>query len=246
MAETQGRLSVWLFLFGFCFAFFQVMPAFIAGMWRYPISRGDALDFLTPLGVIPFVMMVWTKVKRNLPEGGPSRLARLAAMSFLVMGAIEYIDGHGIHLPSNSLSRLLEEGTSVYRAAYLYDEVISHYIWDGGMILISAGLILLAARLTPRSLARTDYVLLAVGAAFFGFTFTVDGIEGQTVPMTFPFAAVGCTAALVLYLKERRRGSANPVLTFFSIGYLVSIVLFTYWGSSHPGFPEFSALGWIK
>jgi hypothetical protein len=32
---------------------------------------------------------------------------------------------------------------------------------------------------------------------------------------------------------------------FFLLGYLIGVILFAYWGISHPGFPEFSAIGWI-
>jgi len=158
---------------------------------------------------------------------------------------ISYIEGHGIHLPSNSVARLMEPGTAIYRAAYLYDEVISHYIWDGGVILISVGLIILASKKSFPSLSKGDYLLIGLGAALYGFTFTCNGIEGQTFRLTFPAALVGVIAAFILYLKNKKTGNPNPVLLFFLLGYAIGVILFTYWGISHPGFPEFSAIGWI-
>jgi len=244
--RAKKNISTWLFLYGLAFAFFQVVPALISGMWRSPITQGDALDFLTPLAVVPILLGVYTRIKVQLPGKGTAPFSRVASGICLVVGVIEYVDGHGIHLPSNSLSRLLEEGTSVFRAAYLYDEVISHYIWDGGVILISAGLILLAARLKPGYLTKREGFWLAAGAALYGFTFFANGIEGQTVLMTFPAAAVGFGVSVYLFLREVRTGSANPVLAFYGLGYLVSVVLFATWGIVHSGFPEFSALGWIS
>jgi hypothetical protein len=158
---------------------------------------------------------------------------------------IFYIEGHGIHLPSNSVARLMDPGTVIYRAAYLYDEVISHYIWDGGVILISAGLIILASKISFPSLSKANYLFIGLGAALYGFTFTCNGIEGQTFPLTFPAAIVGALAALILYLKNKKTGRPNPVLLFFLLGYTIAVILFAYWGISHPGFPEFSAIGWI-
>jgi len=48
-----------------------------------------------------------------------------------------------------------------------------------------------------------------------------------------------------LYLKRIKQRTQNPVLFFFLIAYLISTLLFLYWGMSHSGFPQFSELGWI-
>jgi hypothetical protein len=214
-------------------------------MWKSPITRGDALDFLTPLAVMSVALILFHKIEIRRPNEGQSRGIKIAAMITFAVGVIFYIEGHGIHLPSNSLARLMEPGTAIYRAAYLYDEVISHYIWDGGVILISVGLIILASKISFPSLSKANYLFIGLGAALYGFTFSCNGIEGQTFPLTFPAAIIGTFAALVLYLKNKKTGRPNPVLLFFLFGYLISLTLFAYWGISHPGFPEFSAIGWI-
>jgi hypothetical protein len=245
MKERKNKVSGWLFLYGFAFTFFGIMPALVPGMWKSPITRGDALDFLTPLAVMPVVLILFHKIKICRPNEGRSRGTKIAAVITFAVGVIFYIEGHGIHLPSNSVARLMEPGTAIYRAAYLYDEVISHYIWDGGVILISVGLIILASKISFPSLSKMNYLFIGLGAALYGFTFTCNGIEGQTVPLTFPAAIVGALAALILYLKNKKTGRPNPVLLFFLFGYLIGVILFVYWGISHPGFPEFSAIGWI-
>jgi hypothetical protein len=244
--DDRRNVSFWLFLYGLFFSFFGIMPALISDMWKNPITWGDALDFLTPLAVIPVALALFQKVNKYAPETGSFRGLKTAAKVIFIIGVILYIEGHGIHLPSNSVSRLMEPGTAVYKAAYLFDEVISHYIWDSGVTLISVGLIILASTTSFPALAKGNYFLICLGAAFYGFTYSCNGIEGQTVLLTFPAAVLGSFAAFLLYFKNKKSGHANPVLLFFLLGYLISAVLFAYWGISHPGFPEFSALGWIK
>jgi len=245
MEERKNNVSGWLFLYGLAFAFFGIIPALVPSMWKSPITRGDALDFLTPLAVMSIALILFHKVKICRPNEGQSPGIKIAAMIIFAAGVIFYIEGHGIHLPSNSLARLMEPGTAIYRAAYLYDEVISHYIWDGGVILISVGLIILASKISFPSPSKANYLFIGLGAALYGFAFTCNGIEGQTFPLTFPAAIIGTFAALILYLKNKKTGRPNPVLLFFLFGYLISLTLFAYWGISHPGFPEFSAIGWI-
>jgi hypothetical protein len=245
MEDCKNNVSEWLLLYGFTFAFFGIMPALVPGMWKSPITKGDALDFLTPLAVMSVALILFHKMKTRWLNEGHSRGIKTAAMISFAAGVIFYVEGHGVHLPSNSLARLMEPKTAIYKAAYLYDEILSHYIWDGGVILISAGLIILASRISFPPLSIANYLFIGLGAASYGFTFTCNGIEGQTFPLTFPAAVIGMTVALVLYLKNKKTGRPNPVLLFFLFGYLIGVILFAYWGISHPGFPEFSAIGWI-
>jgi len=241
----RTNFSLWLILYSGCFSFFGIMPALITSVWKSPITWGDALDFLTPLAVIPVALALFLKIQAQPSVATRSLGVKVIATTFFILGLILYIEGHGIHLPSNSISRLMDPGTPVYKAAYLFDEVISHYIWDSGVITISIGLILLAAPVSFQPMTGGNYFLIFLGAALYGFTYICNGIEGQTVPLTFPTAIIGTVASSILYFKSKKAGRANPVLLFFSLGYLVSTILFAYWGISHPGFPEFSAIGWI-
>jgi hypothetical protein len=165
----------------------------------------------------------------------------------LIFGFLLYVDGHGIHLSANSIARLLggQEGSSLFRAVYLYDEVISHFMWDGGILVISVGLILLARRAGFGGLTTAQSVLVSGGAAVYGFAYTLNSIEGQTVVLMFPAAAAACLWCLKLYFRDRRRKEQDPVVLFFLAGYLLSVILLAYWGIKNSGFPEFSDLGWI-
>jgi hypothetical protein len=225
------------------------MPALLKGGFAGPVSRGDALDFLTPVAVIPAALALFLKLRRGRSQdgrGGSTRPSILAAVVF-ILGLIAYVEGHGIHLSANAIDRLLhgQEGTSLYQAVYLFDEVISHYIWDGGVLIIAAGLILAGVKLRFPRLSPVQWVYLAGGACFFGFSYAVNGIEGQTVPLTLPAAVLMVIVCFWIYRKSRRERSYNAVALFFLLGFLLSVLLFAYWGIVHAGFPEFSALGWI-
>jgi hypothetical protein len=165
----------------------------------------------------------------------------------LAVGFILFVNGHGLHLAANSIARLLEnsQGSELYKATYLFDEVISHFMWDCGVFLVSLGLIILAFKLSSKPLTAKSIIFLILGACLYGFTFTVNGIEGQTVVFSFPASGVGFLLALFLYFKQTRKKRQNSLLLFFISAYFLSLLLFAYWGISRPGFPEFSELGWI-
>jgi len=250
MKEEKNALGLWLFIFGFFFAFFHIVPALLPRFLVLSLTWGDLLDFLTPFAVIPLTYVLYSKANRFLHSqpllSSWDRIIRTLAKLLLALGVLLYVDGHGLHLSSNSIARLLEglKESELYKANYLFDEIISHFMWDGGIFLISLGLILLARQISLSLLDTKSAILLSLGAAFYGFTFTANGIEGQTVVFTFPAAGVGFLLALILNLKRQKK-SPNPFLLFFVAGYFLSLILFAYWGISRSGFPQFSELGWI-
>ena len=248
MKEEKNIFCFLLLFYGLIFAFFHIMPTFLKGFLKKPLTWGDTLDFLTPFVVIPFVYFLYYRIKKvlhSLPHLPKARMTLTGVM--LAVAFLLYVDGHGLHLSSNSIARLLQsmKDTELYRAAYLFDEVVSHFMWHGGIFLISISLIITAYKLPLKSLTKSNIALLSIGTAFYGFNFFVDGIEGQTVIFTFPAAGFGFILAFYLYLRRKRQGFQNPFLLFYLIAYLVSFLLFAYWGISYSGFPQFSELGWI-
>lgn len=248
MKEERNIFCFWLFAFGFVFALFHIMPVLLTSFLKSPLTWGDTLDFLTPFAVIPLAYLLYSHAKKTLQSFDllartQSRLAKIV----LAVGFLLYVDGHGLHLSANSIARLLQDmkESELFRATYLFDEIISHFMWDSGVFLISSGLIILAYKLPFKFLSKANLTLLYLGAAFYGFTFTVSGIEGQTVVFTFPASCLGFFLALFLLLRGRKENLQNPILFFFSSAYLLSILLFTYWGITRSGFPQFSELGWI-
>ncbi len=248
MKEKNINFCLWLFSFAFVYTIFHIVPALLTSYLKKPLTWGDSLDFLTPFAVLAAAYLLYSFVKINFESSNSfSKSRSLIAKIILFIALILYIDGHGLHLSANSIARLLKsmKDTEIYRANYLFDEIISHFMWDAGVFMISIGFMILVIKLPFRSLSRSNLVLLFFGAAFYGFTFTVTGIEGQTVIFTFPAAFGGFFFSLVLYLKGRKQGLENPFLFFFASAYLLSVLLFAYWGITRSGFPQFSELNWI-
>ena len=246
--EEKDVFCVGLFAYGLGIAFFHIMPALLIPYLKTPITWGDALDFLTPFVVIPLVYLLFYHARRMLRSSNDlGRGESLWAKIILGFGFLLYVDGHGLHLSSNSIARILQNmrGSELFKATYLFDEIISHFMWDAGVFLISIGLMLIALRLSFESLSMSNLVFIFIGAAFYGFNFTVNGIEGQTVIFTFPAAFMGCLLSFILYWKGRRKGLYNPIYIFFALAYFLSAFLFAYWGLTRSGFPQFSELGWI-
>ncbi|MEW5900866.1 MAG: hypothetical protein AB1715_05330 [Acidobacteriota bacterium] len=248
MKSGNPALSLWLLTFGIGYAFFQVMPAFIPGPLAGPVTRADALDILTPFVVIPLAVFVFGRTKNKTATGDVPPPGGMRSAKFLfILALILYANGHGIHLAANSIDRLLEgqEGSSLHQAIYLFDEVISHFMWDTGVFLIAVALIWSSAGRHFGSLSKAGQAAATGGGLFFGFTFAVNAIEGQTVIFTFPAAVLTSLVCLYLWLRSRRKADRNPVVLFFLIAFLLAATLFAYWGISHQGFPEFSEIGWI-
>ncbi|UCE20685.1 MAG: hypothetical protein JSV46_00155 [Candidatus Aminicenantes bacterium] len=251
MRNQSDNLCLWLFFFGISLAFFHLLPPFLTRFFLWPLSWGDTLDFLTPFAVIPFAYGLYYRLNRISQSSyslqSTARSSNILAKIILAVGFLSYVQGHGLHLAANSIARLLQgmERTNVFKATYLFDEVISHFIWIVGLYLISFGLILLAWRLSFQPFFRKSMVLVSAGAILYGFTYTLEAIEGQTVIFAFPAAILGFLIALILYRRAKRENSRNPILLFFIGAYLSSILLFLYWGISQSGFPQFSELGWV-
>lgn len=247
MQKENNRLCFYLFGYAFCFAFFQIMPTFLGSYMSKPLTWGDMLDFMTPLAVVPMAYLVVYNIKKITKKIEKRRFLEIMAGIIVGIGFILYINGHGIHLSANAIARLVKnmKGTELYQATYLLDEVISHFMWDGGVFLLSIGMILFAIGLPFGTLGRRNLIFIYLSAAVYAFTFTVNGIEGQTVVLTFPAACAGFLLSLFLYISEQKKAKHNPVFLFFCAAYLLSVILFACWGIIHSGFPEFSALGWI-
>jgi hypothetical protein len=245
MGSEGNRVGRLLLAFGLALGIFQIVPALLFRVWKSPLSWGDVMDFLTCLVVVPVALALYGRLRREWPTEQTGRRAVPLALVLFVAGAILYVDGHGIHLPANSLARLMEKGSAIFKATYLYDEVISHYLWHGGLLIMSAALVLAAAKSRVGAAERAISGPVLAGAVFYGFALAVSAVEGQTVPMQLPAAIIGAVAAWRLFLAQRRQGRENPALLFFAAGLTLAAALFAYWGISHGGFPEFSELGWI-
>lgn len=139
-----------------------------------------------------------------------------------LVGAGSYVQGHGINLAANSISNA--RGSQA--PAYLWDEVVGHWLWYGGVALL-----VLALARTVDVRARPAAVLLAVAS---GLTWTTNALEGTTsvgsLAVAMAFAAWGW--------RRRAEGTGQLLLAAFG----TSTALLAGYGLWHLGFPAPSEL----
>lgn len=238
--DQKNNLSLWLFLFGFAYAFMHIVPAFLTHDLKNRLTAGDLLNFFTPFVVIPLVWKLYFVIRAA--QSPSDRTAKFAAV-ILFFSSIFYINGQGMNLSANAIARHLVgmEKTPLYWLDYFFDEKVGHIFWHSGMLGISISFLLLAANLQTIS---TNWLALA-GAPFYSFAYFTDAVEGQTVALLFP-SAILILGGIVLHLKKQPNSlKRNPVMLFFLIGYVIAVALFLIWWIWQGGFPQFSELGWV-
>jgi hypothetical protein len=139
----------------------------------------------------------------------------------LLLGAVVYTQGHGIHLAANSVGNA-DPGD----VAHLWDEQVSHWIWYLGLTVLVVALVR-AAPAMPLRPVSTPAVVLA------GFTWFDNTVEGAVPALGF--------AAAVLVGGYAWRQRVRPIAAAYALAFLLLAV----WGVWHRGFPEFTELGWV-
>jgi hypothetical protein len=244
--SNQEALPIWILIFAVCYAFFHILPALINIEIKYKFWIGDLLDLFTPFVMIFLVYKLYDLIVTGNPAGNiiiPHKAARI----LILAGGAAFMEGHGIHLAANSIFRHLTEleNTPLHSLTYFLDEILSHILWDSGIILVSLGLLMLSFQMKYKNNLKRYPLLICFAGIFFGFTFFVDAVEGQTVIFTFPFSIL-MMLVLVFLLKIRKiRVFNNAAAVFFFAGYFVALILFIVWLIWQNGFPEFSEIGWI-
>ncbi|MFG2001453.1 hypothetical protein ACGFNU_20115 [Spirillospora sp. NPDC048911] len=175
----------------------------------------DWADLLTPYAVL-------------LPAAAALRAGEAAPRLWILYlaGALTYVEGHGVHLAANSVSNA-EPSDLVH----LWDEVVGHYLWYGGLTVV---LIALAAALARRPPVRGP--LPAFLALSTGVTFTTNALEGGTA-----IAAIIVTAAFTAWGWHTRDHLGRLLIYAFA----PALLLLTAYGIMQGGFPEPSDIGWV-
>ena len=202
----------------------------------------DWIDLVTPFAVLlPAAWTLWSL----RPSG------RLWLM--FAVGAICYTEGHGIHLAANSINNFLGDGVIDTADAgtdpvHLWDELVGHWLWYGGVSLIFAALV---SAVGGRSLAtgRRSCAVAVALAVLVGTTYVTNALEGHfAVP-----ALIVSTALALLALRLRRAGGwfrytgSAPSLTGAELGVVafgLAVLLLGFYGIWHRGFPDPTAVGW--
>ncbi|MEU5882960.1 hypothetical protein [Spirillospora sp. NPDC047279] len=175
----------------------------------------DWADLITPYAVL-------------LPAAAALHAATATTRVWLLYltGAITYVEGHGIHLAANSVSN-----RDPSDLVHLWDEVMGHYLWYGGLALVLAAL---AATLAHRPPAPG--LLPVLLALLTGVTFTTNALEGGTA-----LAAIAVSAAFTAWGWTTRHHLGRLLLQSFA----PALILLTAYGVLHRGFPQPSDIGWV-
>jgi len=208
----------------------------------YPLmSWQDAFDILTSLIIIPIYWLMFKRVSRDT--------ATLTEEIIFMLMAAFWAAGQGLHLSANSINNLIGSlardqvvditTTDIYHLTYFYDEILGHYLWHIGVLGLAALLIFRGWRQATDE--KTDWRLVGPAGLLYGFTYFCIFMEGNTLPMGFPFAAV---VSLLILVWGRKKLIQQPILGFFFVSHLLALLMFIGWGLYWGGFPPImEALG---
>jgi hypothetical protein len=197
---------------------------------------GDVLDIPTPLVVFGFV---WLLVRRTV-----GTVDTLVAFPLLLI-ALVWTQGQGMHLASNSIGHQVAEGESgsLPGLIHFYDEQLSHYIWYLGVVALHGFLLFVMWR--DKGLASPGRPVAVVPAALlYGGVLGIDAIEAAVVPLVLPAFALTAVLAAYLYRSESRLRGVE-LFAFAGASVFVALGVLLGWGAYHGGWPEPSDLGLI-
>lgn len=120
---------------------------------------------------VPFVVLV--------PAALALAAARPARRVWAVfgVGAVLYVEGHGIHLAANSVANVAPGPT-----AHLWDEVVGHWLWYSGWFVV-AGCLLRVLGDRPAPARRGLRAAAGALAVAVGVTAATNAVGGGTVPL---------------------------------------------------------------
>jgi hypothetical protein len=186
---------------------------------QLPSLVGDWIDLLTPFVVIGAAALLI------------GRRAGTLVLVVAIVGALLYVDGHGIHLAANSINN--EDPTGDAKdVAHFWDEEWGHFEWHLGWFVLIAALAL-AERARVIRIRRWEAV---VSAVLLGWTFFVSTVEGGSWWLELIAAAVFIPWAL----KVR-----SPILVTAAAGFALAALMIGIWAVWQQGMPQFSDVGWI-
>lgn len=232
------RLYRLTLLFSILFAFFLTAPALLSRQFGpYSLMKnGDVLDLLTPLILIPIYWLLFELSPETRPD-------RREIIVFLALAAL-WAMGHGMHLAANSIGHLLEgmEDSDVYTLTFFYDEELSHYLWHLGIVGLSV-LLLFRQWRHPFANRNGGHALGILAGIIYGLTFFLVIVEGGTAVLGIIFAVLVTVFVLVRGQQELKH---QPLLLFFFVSCLVTLLVIGGWAVYWGGLPEFSEVGIVN
>jgi hypothetical protein len=175
-------------------------------------AAGDWIDLVTPFAVITTAAFVIGR--------GASTLVLVVA----IIGAVLYVDGHGIHLAANAIGH--EELTGDAKdVTHFWDEEWGHFEWHLGWFVV-IGAFCLGRHGRPW--------LPALCALLLGWTFFVSTVEGGSW-----WLELAATAVFVPWAIVARR----PFLVTAAAAFGLGALLIGIWAVWQGGVPQFSDTG---
>ncbi|MEP6978482.1 MAG: hypothetical protein ABI948_10565 [Thermoleophilia bacterium] len=199
--------------------------AAIAVFHHLPLLAGklelhDATDLVTPFVVIAAALATLLSLR------APPR-----ALAVAFVGAILYVDGHGIHLSANAVNNHPISGDAA-RSAHFWDEQFGHVWWHlGWFVLIGAICLAEVDRHVTLSRRQAAAIVFLLGTTL--FTNTIEGGDW--------WLELAATAVVGAWALAARRA----LLTAFAGAFALGAALIGVWALWHGGVPQFSELGWI-
>lgn len=233
------RLPAALLAYAIALAAFLIVPPYLKASVGPPpaFTLQEAADLLTPLVVIPLAWLVF-----DLAGG----LGRRGLVAFLVLGAL-WVEGQGIHLAANAIGDAFSHAAAeaFYQTVpgeldLWLDETLSHWMWHGAWVGLSVLMLAAATRGASGTPRRASATAVAAGLIY-GATFFLVTVEGATTLLGIPASLL----ALAWCLVAARRGLVRqPVITFFLVSAIVTLIGYVAWGALNDWtLPEFSKVG---
>ncbi len=233
------QLPAALLAYAVALAVFLLVPPYLKASVGPPqaFTLQEAADLLTPLVVIPLAWLVLDLT------GGSGRRGLVA---FLVVAAL-WVEGHGIHLAANAVGDAFpHDGAAAFYQTVpgdlnlWLDETLSHWMWHAAWVAMSVMVLAAATRADIPPANRTS-VMAAVAGFLHGATFFAVTVEGVTTLLGIP------ASILILAwcaLAGRRGLTRQPVVTFFLVSTVVTLLGYVVWGALNDWtLPEFSKVG---
>lgn len=245
---NDRRLPIALAAYALGLGVFLLVPPYLKPSVGPPVgfTQQEAADLLTPLVVIPLAWWVL-----ELASGG---LGRRMTVAFILIAAL-WIEGQGIHLAANAIGDAFgPHGSADTFYATVpgdldlwLDETLSHWMWHVAWVLLSALMLWVATvglgapTFGAEGAGRT---IAGVAGFLHGATFFVVSVEGVTTALGIPATVIFLGWSAVLALRGAHGTPARPVVDFFLVASLTTLVGYVGWAALHGWtLPEFSTVG---
>jgi hypothetical protein len=213
------RLDIALLAFAACLFVFHHVPSFAGD------RAGDWIDLITPFAVVATTAVALTSIA-----------VAPRAVLLALLGAVLYVDGHGIHLAANSIGHEALAGDAK-DVTHFWDETFGHIEWHLGWMTLAAALALAEASSgAARRFRPSSYLTAAMTVVLLGFTLFSSTVEGGTW-----WLELGAAAVFAVWAVRAPR----PLLTTCAGAFALAALLIGVWAIWHGGVPEFSEVGWL-